>query len=181
MKKNIAILLPYKDQFIRDNAGSASIWVKFFLKNSKFKKNITIFGYTSNINNVFNNFKYVNLKFSNFGLQSKNLQYVNKFIDVLRKKKFSLIEIHNRPSYILHIEKYLSNNKYILIIHNNPQTLRGAVTTNERKRLLKICNKITFVSNWVKEKFFEGLDIKNHEKCQVVYPAITKINKFPIN
>ena len=179
MKKNIAILLPYKDQFIRDNAGSASIWVKDFSKNSKFKKITTIFGYTSNVNKVFNNFKYVNLKFSNFGLQSKNLQYVNKFIDVLRKKKFSLIEIHNRPSYILHIEKYLSNNKYILIIHNNPQTLRGAVTTNERKRLLKICNKITFVSNWVKEKFFEGLDIKNHEKCQIVYPAITKINKFP--
>ena len=40
MKKNIAILLPYKDQFIRDNAGSASIWVKDFSKNSKFKKNI---------------------------------------------------------------------------------------------------------------------------------------------
>ena len=43
MKKNIAILLPYKDQFIRDNAGSASIWVKDFSKNSKFKKNTTIF------------------------------------------------------------------------------------------------------------------------------------------
>ena len=29
---NIAILLPYKDQFIKDNAGSASIWVKDFSK-----------------------------------------------------------------------------------------------------------------------------------------------------
>ena len=154
MKINVAILLPYKDQFIRDNAGSASIWVKDFSKNSKFKKNTTIFGYTSYVNKVFNNFKYVNLKFSNFGLQSKNLQYVNKFIDVLRKKKFSLIEIHNRPSYILHIEKYLSNNKYILIIHNNPQTLRGAVTAKERKRLLKICNKITFVS---RGRVFQGI------------------------
>ena len=163
---NIAILLPYKDQFIKDNAGSASIWVKDFSKISKFKKSITVFGYTSNIEKVFDNFKYVNLKFSNFGIQSKNLQYVNKFIDVLKKAKFSLIEIHNRPSYILHIEKHTSNNKYILVIHNNPQTLRGAVTVKERKRLLKICSKITFVSNWVKEKFFEGLDIKNHEKCQ---------------
>ena len=176
---NIAILLPYKDQFIKDNAGSASIWVKDFSKISKFKKSITVFGYTSNIEKVFDNFKYVNLKFSNFGIQSKNLQYVNKFIDVLKKAKFSLIEIHNRPSYILHIEKHTSNNKYILVIHNNPQTLRGAVTVKERKRLLKICSKITFVSNWVKEKFFEGLDIKNHEKCHVIYPAINKISKFP--
>jgi len=179
MQEKIAILLPYKDQFIKDNAGSASIWVKDFSKKSKFRKVTTVFGYTSNTNKVFDSFKYINLKFTNYGIQSKNLQYVNRFIDVLKKNRFSLIEIHNRPSYILHIEKYTSNNKYILVIHNNPQTLRGAVTAKERKRLLKICSKITFVSNWVKEKFFEGLDIKNHEKCQVVYPAINKISKFP--
>tara|TARA_B100000959_G_scaffold286421_1_gene364976 strand:- start:693 stop:2828 length:2136 start_codon:yes stop_codon:yes gene_type:complete len=179
MKNNIAILLPYKDQFIKNNAGSASIWIKDFSKISKFKKLTTVFGYTANTNKIFDDFRYVNLKFSNFGIQSKNLQYVNKFIEVLKKKKFSLIEIHNRPSYILHIEKYLPDNKYILIIHNNPQTLRGAVTAKERKRLLKLCSKITFVSNWVKEKFFEGLDIKNHEKCQIIYPAINKVLKFP--
>ena len=32
MQGKIAILLPYKDQFIKDNAGSASIWVKDFSK-----------------------------------------------------------------------------------------------------------------------------------------------------
>ena len=88
MQNNIAVLLPYKDQFIKDNAGSASIWVKDFSKESKLKKNITIFGFTSNVSKTFDNFKYVNLKFSNFGVQSKNLKYVNKFIDVLEKKKF---------------------------------------------------------------------------------------------
>ena len=137
---NIAILLPYKDQFIKDNAGSASIWVKDFSKISKFKKSTTVFGYTLNTKKVFDNFKYVNLKFTNLGIQSKNLQYVNRFIDVLKKNKFSLIEVHNRTSYILHIEKYISNNKYILVIHNNPQTLRGAVTIKKKKGLLKIQN-----------------------------------------
>ena len=38
MQNNIAVLLPYKDQFIKDNAGSASIWVKDFSKESKLKK-----------------------------------------------------------------------------------------------------------------------------------------------
>ena len=66
-----------------------------------------------------------------------------------------------------------------MIIHNNPLTLRGAVTVSERQKLLKLCSKIIFVSNWVKEKFFEGLDFKNHEKCQVIHPAIDKINKLP--
>ena len=76
MKNSIAILLPYKDQFIKDNAGSASIWVKDYSKKSKFKNITTIFGYTSNTSKVFDNFKYVNLKFTKFGIQSKNLQYV---------------------------------------------------------------------------------------------------------
>ena len=88
MQDKIAILLPYKDQFIKDNAGSASIWVKDFSKKSRYKKNTTIFGFTNNTNKIFDNFKYINLKFSKFGIQSNNLQYVNKFIEVLKKKKF---------------------------------------------------------------------------------------------
>ena len=75
MQNNIAVLLPYKDQFIKDNAGSASIWVKDFSKDSKLKKNTTIFGYTANISKPFENFNYVNLKFSNFWVQSKNLKW----------------------------------------------------------------------------------------------------------
>ena len=67
-----------------------SNWVKDFSKESKLKKNTTIFGFTSNVSKTFDNFKYVNLKFSNFGVQSKNLKYVNKFIDVLEKKNFLL-------------------------------------------------------------------------------------------
>jgi len=78
MQNNIAVLLPYKDQFIKDNAGSASIWVKDFSKDSKLKKNTTIFGYTSNVSKTFDNFNYVNLKFSNLKLNfyHHNLKYI---------------------------------------------------------------------------------------------------------
>jgi len=41
-------------------------------------------------------------------IRKKWLLEFAKDIKVLRKKKFSIIEIHNRPSYILHIEKYFS-------------------------------------------------------------------------
>ena len=179
MQNEIAILLPYKDQFIRDNAGSASIWVKDFSKNSIYKKSITVFGYTPSTDKLIKGIKYRNLFFSSFGIKSKNEKYVLKFVSILKKKNFSIIEIHNRPSYINIIDKVIRNKKYVLIIHNNPLTLRGAVTVSERQKLLKLCSKIIFVSNWVKEKFFEGLDFKNHEKCQVIHPSINKINKFP--
>ena len=36
--RDIAILLPYKENFTENNAGAASIWVKDYLNRSKLKK-----------------------------------------------------------------------------------------------------------------------------------------------
>lgn len=44
MNKRIAILLPYKEDYNKDNAGSASLWVKDFFENSKLKELTTIYG-----------------------------------------------------------------------------------------------------------------------------------------
>ena len=53
MNKKIFIILPHKDQFIKNYAGSASIWIKDFFHKSIFKKSITIFGSTKNTENIF--------------------------------------------------------------------------------------------------------------------------------
>ena len=37
MNKQIAILLPYKEQYTRDHAGAASIWVKDYIKKVNLK------------------------------------------------------------------------------------------------------------------------------------------------
>ena len=53
MNKKIYIILPHKDQFIKNYAGSASIWVKDFFRESSFKSKIQIFGSTENTKNIF--------------------------------------------------------------------------------------------------------------------------------
>ena len=104
----------------------------------------------------------------------------DKYTGFIKRRKFiKNIKITHKISSLFARIYSKPKNKYILVVHNNPQSLRGAVTPKDRKKLIKICSKIIFVSNWVKEKFFEGLDIKNHENCQIVYPAINKINKLP--
>ena len=47
------------------------------------------------------------------------------------------------------------NQKFILIFHNNPLSLGGSKSFEDIKILLDKCEKLIFVSNWVKEKFFE--------------------------
>ena len=45
----IAILLPFKDTYTKNKAGSASIWVKDFIKKSKYKKKISVYGYIKDL------------------------------------------------------------------------------------------------------------------------------------
>ena len=178
-KKKIAILLPFKDHFTNSKAGSTSIWVKDFNKKSKYKDQISIYGNTPFLNDLIDKKKYKNITLEKINIGSKNTLYVKKFIKQIALYKFNLVEIHNRPSYVHQIIESTVNIKLVLIFHNNPITLGGSTTLHERQALLKHCEKLIFVSNWVKEKFFEGFEKKNHYKCIVIYPSINPIKEFP--
>ena len=61
MKKKIYIILPHKDQFIKNYAGSASIWVKDFLIGTKFKNLIKVIGSTKKTKNLYSKKNYINI------------------------------------------------------------------------------------------------------------------------
>ena len=66
--------------------------------------------------------------------------------------------------------------KLIFIFHNNPLELRGSKTIKERLEILEKTDYIFFVSKWVKNKFFDGIEIKHRNNCDVLYPAIKQQN-----
>ena len=47
--------------------------------------------------------------------------------------------------------------------------------------LLENCNKLIFVSKWVKSKFFEDLDIKHKNNTEIIYNFIRPLKIFPKN
>ena len=179
MNKKIFIILPHKDQFIKNYAGSASIWVKDFFQKSIFKKMIKIFGSTKNTKNVFIKKNYININIPRIKILSKSNLYIKKLLSYCTTLNPAIIEIHNRPSYLISISQKYNKAKFILVIHNDPLNLKGSITINERKKLLEICYKIYFVSSWVEEKFFYGLDRNFYSNFKTIYPSINKINKFP--
>ena len=153
MKKKIYIILPHKDQFIKNYAGSASIWVKDFLVSTKFKNQIKVIGSTKKTKNLYSKKNYINIGISNFKFTSKSDAYTKKIIEICKRDKPEIIEIHNRPTYFRKIYDLYKNSKFILIFHNDPLSQQGSRTINERKFLLDNCSKIYFVSTWVEEKF----------------------------
>ena len=71
------------------------------------------------------------------------------------------------------------NCKFIFVYHNNPQDLRYSKSIDERLFILNNCHQIYFVSRWVMNKFFEGLPYNYKNNCEILYPAIKRLKKFP--
>jgi glycosyltransferase involved in cell wall biosynthesis len=178
MKHTISVLLPYKENYNEDDAGSASLWVKDFYENSRLKKITNIYGFNNKNKPFSKNFVNLKNKFPFFTIK-KNIYYAKIFLTRISKST-KVIEIHNRPEIFHFIKKQNLNYRLILVFHNNPLLIRGSKKTSERQEILNKCDSIIFVSKWVQSKFFEGLNKKKSKKCFVIYPAIKKINKFPI-
>ena len=176
----ISILLPYKENFSPIYPGAVSLFVKDTLSVSNYKKNTTIFGST-HLRKKFK-FKYKNIQLNKFKILSSSKKYVNEFIKLEKKNNSNLIEIHNRPNYLKDLTNNLSNRSYVIYFHNDPLTMKGSKTINERKYLLKNCFRIIFNSNWSKKRFLEGMVGKfiNSEKLIVIYQSASK-QKININ
>tara|TARA_B100001173_G_scaffold286749_1_gene274636 strand:- start:897 stop:3014 length:2118 start_codon:yes stop_codon:yes gene_type:complete len=173
----IATILPYKENYTFKKAQAAAIWVCDFFKFSKFKNNNFIFGNTNGTDYLTKN--YINISINNLKskFSSSTNEYCKNFIKKNKNSNFDIIEIHNRP-LVFNILKKEINSKYIMYFHNDPLSMNGSKTANERLKLLDEINKIIFVSKWVQNRYFENLDKKLINKTEVVYPSIHKENKL---
>ena len=95
----------------------------------------------------------------------------------LNKEKFDIIEIHNRPLVLLRLMKNV-NSKYIMYYHNDPLSMSGSKSIAERKDILNKVEKLIFISKWVKDRFFEGLDNNFTHKTETIYHSIEKRKKI---
>ena len=172
---NIAILLPYKENFSKNFAGAVSIFVNDTNKLSKFYNTIKVFGFTEE-ESTLKNYQNINLKKKIF--QSTSTQYLKNFNKLINNKRIDILEIHNRPHYINFLKK-INDCKKILYFHNDPLNMQGSITTNERENLIKNTDKIIFNSHWSKSRYLVSLDnFKNSNKLEVVHQSTSykKIN-----
>ena len=170
----ISILLPYKENFSPEYPGAVSLFVFETSKISKLKKKITVFGSTF-LKKKFP-IRYKNIELKKNLLKSQTKAYVNRFIELEKKNNSAIIEIHNRPSYVKILISKLDQKVLSLYFHNDPLSMEGSKSIEDRKYLLKTCYKIIFNSNWSKKRFLEGLENKfvNSNKLAVFYQSAKK-------
>jgi glycosyltransferase involved in cell wall biosynthesis len=167
----IATILPYKENYSFEKASAASLWVAEFFKKSKFRHNNYIYGYTNSKNFLTKNYININLKSTNSKFKSSTKEYSQKLIKEISSKSFDIIEIHNRPLIFFSLSKMI-NNRYIFYFHNDPLSMKGSKKISERLFILKNVEKIVFVSEWTRNRFFKDIDIKLNTKTEVIYPSV---------
>ena len=175
----INIFLPYKEKFDKDLASSVSITVKNNLRYSIFKKDIKIFG-TEVKNPMFpNNFFPITPSW-NF-LKSRNMHIAKvMFKNIIEEKDIDqTIEIHNRPHIFNYLASQLGSYYLTLFFHNDPISMKGSQTIEERKVIVKKASAIYCVSQFIKDKFLTGLN-EGFDKVHILHNGVNRLtSKFP--
>ena len=178
-KKNIhkiATILPYKESYTVNNASAVSLWVSEFFKNSIYKNINYIYGNTKPGKYLTKNYRNIFLDSLKLRFQSTSNEYTEKLIYTLNQEKFDIIEIHNRP---LVLSKLMSkiNSKFIMYFHNDPLSMSGSKTVSERNEIIKKVDKLIFISRWVKDRFFKGINNNFLHKTKIIYHSVNTRKK----
>jgi len=163
MKKDIFIILPFKESLNPNQAGAVSLYVKDTTNYSKFKKRISIISS--------DNFKSKSQLF-------RNKNYIINFCKKYKSSNIKIIEIHNRPEYYNYIKKYFPNTKVKLIFHNDPLSLRGSISLKERENIINGCHKVIFISRWIQQRFFTSFKNANLSRTLIIPHGIKKNSKI---
>ena len=176
-----AIILPFGENFNENSVGAAGLFVKESLNNELIKENkkkstkpFIIFGSEKKPFKIYKKI-YYSLKteiryFSNF-------KYIEDFIKQFSKKIINNIEIHNRPAYAKPLINAFPCARISIFYHNDPQKIRGSKTVEERKFLNDRCYNF-FLSKYIRNCFFSGVEKNNNNNFFIIYPGIKKIKKI---
>ncbi len=174
---NIATILPYKENYTFTKASAASLWVSEFFKKSKYKKNNIIYGHTKLKDYLSKNYKNINLLNLKSKLKSTTNEYAEKLIKEINNNNFDIVEVHNRPLLLFKLINKVKS-KFIFYFHNDPLSMKGSKSVKERLKILENVEKIIFVSEWVRGRFFLDIDQKLQTKTEIVYPSVNKQKKI---
>ncbi len=163
MKKDIFIILPFKESLNPKLAGAVSLYVKDTSKYSRFKNRIQIISSDD-------------LKGRSKIFRNKN--YIINFCKKYEKHKIKIIEIHNRPEYLNYIKKFFPDAKINIIFHNDPLSIRGSIKKEERENIISNSHKVIFISRWIQQRFFSQFKNSNLSNTVIIPHGVNKIKNI---
>jgi glycosyltransferase involved in cell wall biosynthesis len=170
----IAMILPPREGFSREHFGAISLCVRDFAEYSRFREQIQVIGGVERREEHgadFSTIPYHALTQSARWWESKTRSYSKQCLAWMRQENPTLVEVQNRPVIATFLAKKWQG-KVALHLHNDPQEMAGAKTPRERKKLLTHCAAIYCVSDFIRQRFLEGLALNDSPNLHRVYNGL---------
>ncbi|MDB5478229.1 MAG: glycosyltransferase [Alphaproteobacteria bacterium] len=166
---NIATILPPSEHFTPAAAGAIALFVRDTTMGSVFQKNVTVYGNDTDKQRHFQNIAYQGVAPKMRLLYGRNGGFAQALGDEFRRNPPSLIEVHNRVNIFNILASHMPQSLITLYFHNDPLTIKGAMTPKERWGLLARADAIYCCSDYVRRRFLTGLEAGRTEHVHVVY------------
>jgi UDP-glucose:(glucosyl)LPS alpha-1,2-glucosyltransferase len=172
---SIVVILPPRERFRSADAGAVALTVRDFIQESRFGGRTVVFGGGQE------SFENINYQYVSTGIWSKiigrNLAYFYACRQLLLKYQPQLIEVHNRIILALRIKAVFPNTQVVVYLHNDPQTMEGAKTIQQRQKVIRQLNAVYCVSDYVRKRLLDGTGSELSSKIHVIYNALIKTSK----
>jgi UDP-glucose:(glucosyl)LPS alpha-1,2-glucosyltransferase len=110
-------------------------------------------------------------------LGNTNIRYAAAVAGALKKLDPALVEVHNRPEIALVLAARLPGIPVVLILHNDPQGMRGAASPAERENLLRRLAQVITSSEYLRRRLLDGVTAMARDP--VVLPNCLDLNALP--
>jgi len=167
MSARIAIVLPRKEAFALDRFGAISLVVEAYVRHSVYRPVTQVLGMP--VARPRDGTMFCATMAKDHWWRRRNRGFALGAADHLAANPPRHIDVHNRVETFTLLAKRFPNAAVSIWFHNDPQGMRGARTARERQRILDRAHVVICVSDWVRDRFLDG--VTNHVGRVVVFPA----------
>lgn len=153
----IHCLLSPKEEFSYTGAGAQSLKIMQTSKHSRYRSSITVFGKPTA--SPFPDVAFESLQPFWPAIFGDKMGLTRSYARAVSAAPPDLIECFNRPALALWLAERFPTVPVTVYIGNDPLTKGGAKTVAQRQRLAKKLAGIFFVSEYVYNRFMDGLDV----------------------
>ena len=148
----IGVVLPSREVFTLRRSGAVALCARDFAIYSRFADRIDILGAGAC---EYPDVSYRRLEGWRRLWRRERAAYAEAIAAVAAN--YALLEVQNRPYLVPPIRRRAPRAKLALHLHNDPQSMDGARSPAERRRLLEMCDAIYCVSAFIRERFLNDV------------------------
>jgi Glycosyltransferase len=141
----IAMVLPAREGFAPDRAGAIAMVVRRLA----LAADAVVIG--AALTPVFPGIAYAPVR------ARGTLGYALGVIACVRRSRPSVIEVHQQPRLALILARLMPDARVMLVLHNDPKTMRGLRSPRQRRRTLARLHRVICVSAFLRDRYAASL------------------------